>query len=851
MANAAIETHTPMMQQYLRLKADHPDMLVFYRMGDFYELFMADAERAARLIDITLTHRGKSNGKPIAMAGVPFHSVEPYLAKLVKLGESVVIVEQVGDAATSKGPVERKVARIITPGTLSDDALLNSHKENIICAVHQHKNTFGIASLELSTGHFHVCEVKGREALMSEIERLQPAEMLIGENAEFNKRKTLCLRERPEWDFDLDTANRTLQQQFNTQDLTGFGCSDLKVAVCAAGCLLQYAKETQRSLLPHIQELKRNDQQDVITLDATTLQNLEIISNLRGGNENTLVSVLDKTQTAMGARRLRRFLTRPERSHDIINSRLSAVQACLHNHHYETMSPLLREIADMERILARVALKSARPRDLSQLRQSLQALPGLQNELAKQHAPLLCELSKDISVFPDTATLLKCAIIENPPVVIRDGGVIARGYDEELDELLDLNDNASQFLADLEKREKERTGISTLKVGYNRVHGFFIEISRAQSAEAPIDYVRRQTLKNTERFITPELKEFEDKALSAKSRALAREKLLYEDLLEKLLAQLPHLQTSANAIATLDVLVNFAERADSLNLSAPTFTDTPGMNIEEGRHLVVENVIDHPFVANDTCLTQESCMLMITGPNMGGKSTYMRQTALITLLAHTGCFVPARSTLMGPIDRIFTRIGASDDLSGGRSTFMVEMTETANILHNATENSLILMDEVGRGTSTFDGLSLAFAAAKHLAAKTKALTLFATHYFELTSLSDEIPSIVNVHLDATEHNDDLIFLHRVNPGAANQSYGLQVAKLAGVPRSVITEAKAKLRALEQQSLKTNPAAHLQQDFFSEPAPTVSPALEMLEKIDIDELSPKDALDVLYKLTENL
>lgn len=833
-----------MMRQYLQLKSQYKDMLVFYRMGDFYELFYDDAKKAAKLLNITLTKRGHSAGQPIAMAGVPFHAVESYLAKLVRMGESVAICEQIGDPATSKGPVERQVTRIITPGTVSDEALLQEHQDNLLAAIHYHNDQFGIAILDMASGRFKIVEVAGQKTLLSELERIHPAELLVNET--FTQQNLLQqfsgLRTRPPWDFEYETAVRLLTQQFKTKDLTGFGVADLPIAVTAAGCLLQYAKETQRTTLHHIQSLQVERHDEAVILDATTRRNLELVINLQGENENTLASIFDQCATTMGSRLLRRWLNRPLRDHMILLDRQQTIQDLIGSSLHDLMSG----IGDVERILARIALKSARPRDLIALRETFTLLPDIQIQLKKHTAPLLENLSSKIQEFPELHELLQRAIIDNPPVVIRDGGVIADGYDKELDELRSLSRNASDYLINLETRERERTGIATLKVGFNRVHGYYIEISRTQAKSAPTEYTRRQTLKNAERFITPELKEFEDKVLSSRAKALAREKMLYEELLEKLIIHLTTLQTCAQALAELDVLNNLAERAVTLNLIAPKLISDPKIEIIEGRHPVVEHVLSDPFVPNDTLLNDKRKMLIITGPNMGGKSTYMRQTALIVLLAHIGSFVPARSATIGPIDRIFTRIGSSDDLAGGRSTFMVEMTEMANILHNATENSLVLMDEIGRGTSTFDGLSIAWSSAAYLAEQIKAFTLFATHYFELTILPEQIKNTVNVHLDAVEHDDSIIFLHAVQEGPANQSYGIQVAQLAGVPRQIIQAAKNKLIQLENQSVATQikTVKPQQQELFT---PSIHPVLEKLKKINPDNLSPKEALEKLYEL----
>ncbi len=849
--------HTPMMAQYWRLKNQHPDQLMFYRMGDFYEIFYEDAKKAAKLLDITLTSRGQSAGKAIPMAGIPFHSVEGYLAKLVKLGESVVICEQIGDPATSKGPVERQVVRIITPGTISDEALLDERRDNLLAAVLGDERLFGLAVLDITSGRFSVQEIKGWETLLAELERLNPAELLIPDDwpQGLPAEKRRGVRRRAPWDFDRDSAKKSLCQQFGVQDLKGFGCETLTLAIGSAGCLLAYAKETQRTALPHLRSLRHERIDDTVILDAASRRNLELDVNLSGGRDNTLQSVIDRCQTAMGSRLLSRWLNRPLRDRAVLEARQDAIDCLLDRYRFETLQPQLKEIGDVERILARIGLRNARPRDLARLRDALAALPQLQGAMTELEAPHLQTLAVSIRTYPELADLLARAIIDNPPAVIRDGGVIKTGYDAELDELQALSENAGQYLMDLETREKARTGLPNLKVGYNRIHGYYIELPRVQAEQAPADYIRRQTLKGAERFITPELKAFEDKALSAKSRALAREKLLYDELLELLIEQLAPLQDTAAALAELDVLSNFAERALNLDLNRPRFVDEPCMRINQGRHPVVEQVLDTPFVANDLDLDDATRMLIITGPNMGGKSTYMRQTALIVLLAHIGCFVPAASCELSLVDRIFTRIGSSDDLAGGRSTFMVEMSETANILHNASASSLVLMDEVGRGTSTFDGLSLAWAAAEHLA-RLRAFTLFATHYFELTVLPESEPVVANVHLNATEHNERIVFLHHVLPGPASQSYGLAVAQLAGVPGGVIQRAREHLARLETTSLPHEnprhdpgqPSAPMQSDLF---ASLPHPVLDELAKIKPDDLTPRQALELLYTLKSRI
>ncbi len=844
-----------MMQQFLRIKAEFPDTLLFYRMGDFYEMFFDDARKAARLLDITLTARGKSGGDPIPMCGIPYHSADGYLAKLVRLGESVAICEQVGDPAKAKGPVERKVTRIVTPGTVTDEALLEERRDNLVVAVHGSGGRYGLGALDVTSGRFSVLEVDGDEALASELERLNPSELLLNEEtipAGIDTERP-GLRQQPPWYFELDAARRLLTQQFGTHDLAGFGCESLTLAIAAAGCLLQYVKDTQRTALPHIRGLQVERREDSIVLDAASRRNLELETNLGGGREHTLAWVMDHTATAMGSRLLRRWINRPLADHRPLRQRHHAVAVLLERRDYPALRDELHAIGDMERILARVALRSARPRDFAQLRDTLAQLPTLRDTLhgviAGQDCTLLETLHRRIGDYPQLHALLARAIIDVPPALIRDGGVIAPGFDDELDELRAIKQNAGQFLLDLETRERERTGISTLKVAYNRVHGYYIEISKAQSANAPDDYIRRQTLKGAERYITPELKAFEDKALSANERALAREKALYEGLFDAFAGSIAELQDSAAALAELDALANFAERADSLDLVQPELVDIPGLHIEAGRHPVVEQVSSEPFIPNDVRFDQQRRMLIITGPNMGGKSTYMRQTALITLLAHAGGFVPARRAMIGPFDRIFTRIGASDDLAGGRSTFMVEMTETANILHNASERSLVLMDEVGRGTSTFDGLSLAWACAEELATTVRAFTLFATHYFELTTLPETLPQVANVHLDAVEHGDGIVFMHAVKEGPANQSYGLQVAALAGVPRAVIQRARQRLLQLENQSASTPGGGAVEQFSLFAAAADDHPALEALKSLDPDGLTPREALDALYRLRD--
>ena len=843
--------HTPMMQQYLSIKAQHPDMLVFYRMGDFYELFFGDAEKAARLLDITLTARGASNGEPIKMAGVPYHAVEQYLAKLVKLGESVAICEQIGDPATSKGPVERKVLRIVTPGTLTDSALLDDKRDNLLLAMWQKQNTVGIAWLALAAGRFRATEIKAA-SLAAELERLRPAEVLVAESSDFAlpAGASYAIRRLPEWQFESAAAKRALHRQFNTHDLTAFGLTALPAATCAAGALIEYARATQGNAIAHVTSLAVEHASTYLSIDPATRRNLEIAETIRGEPAPTLMSLLDTCATSMGSRLLLHTLHHPLRDHVPMRARLAAVALLAADSAAKchALRNELKSCVDVERITARIALKSARPRDLSGLRDTLARLPQLSTQLATLESPRLQELAVSVQPLESLAALLARAILPEPASIVREGGVIADGYDADLDELRAIDRNCGQFLLDLEARERTRSGIANLKVEYNRVHGFYIEVTRAQSDKVPDDYRRRQTLKNAERYITPELKTFEDKALSAQERALAREKLLYDQLLELLAPDIPSLQRVAGALAEIDLLTTFAERAHALDFCLPELVGEPVIEIDAGRHPVVEAQVD-TFIANDSRLSAARQMLLVTGPNMGGKSTYMRQVALIALLAHCGSFVPAKRAKIGALDQIFTRIGAADDLAGGRSTFMVEMTEAAYILHHATPASLVLMDEIGRGTSTFDGLALAWAIARHLLEANKSLTLFATHYFELTRLAQEFKQLANVHLDAVEHKDHIVFLHSVEEGPANQSYGLQVAQLAGVPAGVIRAAKKHLQQLEQEGVTRSQ----QPDLFSpaaspEPEPPVDHALtDKLHDLDPDALTPKEALDALYAL----
>jgi DNA mismatch repair protein MutS len=847
-------SHTPMMQQYLRIKAEHPDKLLFYRMGDFYEMFYEDAERAARMLDITLTSRGASAGVPIKMAGVPYHAVEQYLAKLVKLGESVAICEQIGDPAAAKGPVERKVVRIVTPGTLTDSALLDDKRDNILLAIHRVRDMLGLAWLSLASGRFAVMETAWTN-LEGEIERLRPAEILASENVDiagFDSGKTPVRRVAP-WHFDGDAAKRNLCRQFGTHDLNGFGAEQMTIAVGAANALLDYVKSTQGAAIAHVRALAVEQTGVWVRMDPATRRNLEITETLRGEVAPTLLSLLDHCATGMGSRLLRHVLHHPLADRSLPRARHAAIAELMRVRCDGDIQTVMRTFADVERITSRLALKSARPRDLSGLRDTLKRLPDLNAIISAAGSPRMADITRRLSPQDELATLLTAAIRDEPSTVLREGGVIADGFDGELDELRAIQTNCGDFLLALETREKARTGIATLKVEYNRVHGFYIEVTRAHSEKVPDDYRRRQTLKNAERYITPELKTFEDKALSAQDRALAREKLLYDKLLDDLAPHIPALQETAAALAELDLLATFAARATALDWSAPHFTDEAVIDIDGGRHPVVQAQVD-PFIPNDTRLSPARQMLLITGPNMGGKSTYMRQVALIVLLAHCGSFVPATRAQLGPVDQIFTRIGAADDLAGGRSTFMVEMTEAAYILHHATPKSLVLMDEIGRGTSTYDGLALAWAIARHLIEKSRCHALFATHYFELTELAVRYKEVANVHFDAVEHKDHIVFLHSVEEGPANQSYGLQVAQLAGVPSGVIRAARRQLASLEEKSLASTP----QRDLFANPnatvepeAPSEHPLIGQLRAVDPDALTPRDALELIYQLRKTL
>jgi DNA mismatch repair protein MutS len=838
--------HTPAMQHYLRLKAERPQALLLYRMGDFYELFFDDAVEAARLLDITLTSRGESAGQRIPMAGVPAHALENYLARLVRRGRTVAICEQIG-VPDGRGPMRREITRVVTPGTLTDEALLDQRRDNLIAAVLRAGERAGLAVLELASGRFTVAELDGEAALLAELARLSPAELLLPDDGTAAPEGGFSLTPRPPWQFEAASAERRLCEQFGVRDLAGFGCAGMPLAIGAAGALLQYAQDTQLAALPHLRGLRVQAPDAVLVLDPATRRNLEIDRSLTGDERATLVGVLDACVGAMGSRQLRRWLLGPIRDRAELRRRHAAIGLLIQDQNHARVQDALRGVGDVERILGRVALRSARPRDLAALRDSLALLPSLAALLDGFNAPLLQDLRAALPGFAPLHELLTRALAEHPPVLLREGGVIAPGFDAELDGLRAIGQDAGSYLLELEQRERERTGIATLKVAYNRVHGYYIEIGRAQAGALPVDYTRRQTLKNAERYLTPELKAFEDKALGARERALARERELFEALLDAITEQLPPLQAAAAAVAQIDALACLAERAERFDYVAPQLDETPGIHIEGGRHPVVERLVEGQFVDNDLALDDARRILLITGPNMGGKSTYMRQVALIVLLAHAGSYVPARAARIGPVDRIFTRIGAADDVAGGRSTFMVEMTETANILHNATGQSLVLLDEVGRGTSTYDGLALAWACLTHLAQRVRAFTLFATHYFELTALAQELDGVDNVHLDAAEHAGGIVFLHRVQPGPASRSYGLQVAALAGVPAAVLKLASERLAALGEMPAARvqTPPAQRQLGLF-EPQPGQA-LLDRLAQVDPDQMAPRAALDLLYEL----
>ncbi len=835
---------TPMMRQYLAIKALHPDQLLFYRMGDFYEMFYDDAIRGAKLLQLTLTHRGQSGGEPIPMAGVPYHAVDNYLARLVKLGESIAICEQIGDPALSKGPVERQVTRIITPGTLFEESLLEATKETLLLAIFERKQVFGLAYVEVSSGRFMASECIGVDALNNELERLDASEILIQSSQTLCSylSEHPCVRIRPEWEFNQKQAYTDLCTQLQTAHLDAFAIDNMPCALTAAGALLQYLKTTQKQALPHIKHLAIDNHHEHVILDSQTLKNLELVKTINDKSNTSFFSHINHTKTAFGARELKRWLTHPIRNKDMIVDRQRAISYLLTNNHFEDIAWQLKHVGDIERISSRIALENALPKNLTTLRDTLQTLPAIKTALGTPTLTTLITLKETLNFDSDIVSELEAALVDSPPATIKDGGVFNDGYDKELDTLRAMQNKADGFLIKLEQEERQNTGIQTLKVGFNRVHGFYIEISKAQSSQAPSHYQRRQTLKNAERFITPELKTFEEKVLSAKTKAIVREKLLYEQLIIKLKEKLNELYQLTESLKLLDVLQSLAHLADKHQLTPPKLIDKKCIDIKSGRHLVVESLSDKPFIANDLILNEQTRLLLITGPNMGGKSTYMRQTALIVLLAHMGSFVPAREAIIGPVDRIFTRIGANDDIGHGKSTFMVEMSETASILRQATDISLVLIDEIGRGTSTFDGLALAKACKNYLANEIKSYTLFSTHYFELTNVNKNAKTIQNVHLSATVKNEHIIFLYRVEHGPASQSYGIEVAKLAGIPEEVIVEARLELRQLESLNVDDK---KIIADTVKEQ--TQNPIEEYLDNIQLDSLTPKKALDILYEM----
>ena len=851
----SLANHTPVMQQYLRIKAEHPNALLFYRMGDFYELFFDDAKEASQLLDITLTARGRTNGAPIPMAGVPYHAADSYLAKLVEAGRTVAICEQIGDPATAKGPVDRRVQRVVTPGTLAEDGLLGPDRDSILAGLVGQGARWGVAWLNLASGDFAVCQASGVAELTAVLARVQPAEILVPD--QFDALESAPLQHRDALEFDADLGFRHLTEHFGVTDLAAFDLARGDLAVGAASAVLRYAQSARCQDLAFVDRMRVESDNDVVVMDAHTRRNLEIDQRLDGDTTGTLFAVMNHTATAMGARKMHAWLNAPLRDAGRVAARQRAVSAILAARAAPLLQPLLGEIGDLERIASRIALGNASPRDLGKLRQAAQTAPALQRMVVDLGDDALAVRFEALPTLDEERALLERALVDDPPATTREGGMVRRGYDAELDRLKDLTENAADWLAALEVRERERTGIAALKVGYNRVHGYYIETPRSAADAVPADYVRRQTLKNAERYIMPELKRFEDDALTSQAQALARERALFGDLVETLQARNANARHTAREVSRLDVLNSFAIAAERHGLVQPALDDASGISIEAGRHPVVEAESDAPFVPNDLVLHDERRLLIVTGPNMGGKSTYMRQTALIVLLAYTGSFVPAHAATIGPVDRIFTRIGASDDVARGRSTFMVEMSETAHILHNATRSSLVLLDEIGRGTSTYDGLALAWATADHIAREIGAFTLFATHYFEMTALPSELATAANVHLDAVEHQGDVVFLHAVREGPASQSYGIEVAKLAGVPRSVLDDARRRLAELEEQHQDLAPTAQgdLFQFFRQRPdgdvAATDHPAVEQLKRLDPDELTPREALAALYSLKDHV
>lgn len=854
-------THTPMMQQYLSIKAEYPDILLLYRMGDFYELFYEDAKYAAQILDLTLTHRGQSMGEPIPMAGVPYHAADSYLAKLVQTGHSVAICEQVAPedpTLPQKGPMERKVTRVITPGTLVEEDLLQANCPNTLIALTTHKQKFGLSALELSSGEFNLLEldyIPNKSQLTEVLNRYNPQEILIPENftilLDYDKKN---IKQRALFEFNFNTSYKLICNQFGVNNLQAFECDNLTAGIMAAGAVLRYAQAMHQNSLQHIQKISLDKNEDFILLDQHTIKNLEINWDNAGGR-NSLINIIDKTKTPMGARLLKKWLANPIRNQAIIQERQASVTAFINtnqeSNNIQAIQENLAQIGDLERILTRIGLKSARPRDLVKLKQGLAVLPALKKQLIQTKAldnKQLTQLGEHQAEYD----LLKASISDNPPATIRDGNIILPEFNSQLDKLKAIFEKTQDFLTQLEQKEQQRSQISTLKVAYNKIHGFYIEISKAQAKNAPKDYIRRQTLKNAERFITSELKDFEQEFLSSKERALALEKQIYNEILDKLIQSLKLIQTSAKILAKIDVLVNFAERAISLNYTCPKLVSENIIHLQNSRHSIVE-LNQENFIPNDIELSNSTPIKLITGPNMGGKSTYMRQTAICVLLCYIGSFIPAESAKIGPIDRIFTRIGAQDNLAKNQSTFMVEMTETANILHNATQNSLILLDEIGRGTSTYDGLAIAYATLEYISTKIKAFCMFATHYFELTKMAEKLTNCQNIHFAAKEYAGGIIFLHKVAKGAASKSYGLQVASLAGLPQAVLTTAKSTLDNLESSGNSEIKINHDSIQKKSKPdiklEPINSKLINKISDLDIDSLTPKAALEILYQLQE--
>ncbi|CCG19185.1 DNA mismatch repair protein MutS [Taylorella asinigenitalis 14/45] len=854
---------TPMMQQYFNLKSQAgDDVLLMFRMGDFYEMFYDDAQLASRILNLTLTKRGHTGGNDIPMAGIPVQSLDQYLSRLVASGLSVAIGEQVGDPASSKGPVERKLVRIITPGTITDENLLPQKSDSLILCIYSKGVHSGITWLNLANGDFASSEILSK-SLDQELYRLSPAEIIVPESSNYKFSYKCTITKVPDWHFDLKECTLRLKEFFKIDDLSVFGLGvEASLNIISAGCLLRYIVKTQNENLGHIKKIYIESESRFLGLDPFTRKNLELTESLSSSKGPTLFSTLDNCETGMGSRLLRNWIHNPLKNNSEINERQTNVSQFLQPTNEEfsisqilkTLKDQLKPITDIERLSSRVAMLTIKPKELAKLRDSLHTLEVVRKFLLENYG----NLSINLECIPKAEELkeyLSRAIATEPSTQIRDGGVIAKGFDAELDDLRNTSSNNGSFLLEYETKLKEATGISLLRVEYNRVQGFFIEIPKSRAENVPDTFRRKQTLKNVERFTTPELKQWEDKILSADERALKREKYLYDEILQNIQIWVSLLQDIAKLVASIDVYSALAYHAYNNNWIKPELVEGTSIAIEQGRHPVVERTIEK-FTANDCFLNSENRMQIITGPNMGGKSTYMRQTALIVLLARMGSYVPAESASIGEVDAIFTRIGASDDLAGGRSTFMVEMIEAASILTNSTNGSLVLMDEIGRGTSTYDGLSLAWAIACRLLNHNKSLTLFATHYFELTRLVDEYKGIANVHLSAVETSDGLVFMHEVHDGPANKSYGIQVAQKAGLPMAVIKQAQNVLERLNQSNSSQMDLFDTQVSdidvSFEDPAETrdkFKNLQDFISDIDPDELSPREALETLYRLKD--